>query len=195
MRLHPPRRIVLATAIAVVPLGLFAAACASTNANPSAASTQSGTSAYLDCLARNGVTLPSALADRTPGARGSGFPSGRPSGGPRPSGSSRPSGGFGGGGFGGGGIFGTQAPAGVDQNTWNNAQQACASLRPTARPSGTGNPGNSAQRAYRNCLNDHGVSPTAGVLNTADPTVAAAMQACAPLRPTGGPGGAGSPSS
>jgi hypothetical protein len=184
--IHSPRRVAIACAIAVVPIGLFVAACTSAGANPNAASPQSGMSAYLDCLAHNGVTLPSALVDRTPGGRGSGFPSARPSG-------TRPSGGFGGGGFGGGGIFGTQAPAGVDQSTWDNAQQVCASLRPTARPSGTGNPGNSAQRAYRNCLNDHGVSPTAG-LNTADPTVAAAMQACAPLRPTRGPGGTGSPS-
>jgi hypothetical protein len=190
---YSPRRIAIACAIAVVPIGLFAAACSTAGANSNAASPQPGTTAYLNCLAQNGVTLPSGAVGRTPGARGSGFPSGRPSGVPRPTGSFG-GGGFGGGGFGGGGIFGTQAPAGVDQNTWNNAQQACASLRPTARPSGTGGPGNSAQRAYRNCLNDHGVSPTAG-LNTADPTVAAAMQACAPLRPTGGPGGAGSSTS
>jgi hypothetical protein len=47
---------------------------------------------------------------------------------------------------------------------------------------------NGAQTAYRNCLNDHGVTVTGPVdqLDASDPTVAAAMQACAALRPSGG---------
>jgi len=121
--------------------------------------------AYADCLRQHGVTIT--------------VPSGRARPSDRPSGV-RPSGrGFGGGGgFGG---FGPSAPPGVDQGTWDAAQQACASLRPSF---GRG-AGGSAFQAYRSCLRDHGVRPSNGPdLNSADPAVAAAMATCAPLRPT-----------
>jgi hypothetical protein len=139
---------------------------------------------YLTCLRQHGVNLPQVSF--SPGARPSGVrPSGQRPTGPRPSGSRSPGafgGGFGGGGF--GGFLGSQAPPGVDQNTWNQAQQACASLRPTAFPSRNRDAG--AITAYRNCLADHGVTLTGRPddLSTADPKVAAAIQACAPLRPT-----------
>jgi hypothetical protein len=169
---------------AVAVAGLTAA-CGGSSGTPAAAASPSGNTfaAYTQCLARNGVVLPSFSAN--PRASRSPRPSDRPSGG-----------GGGGGGFGGGFLLGNQAPAGVDQATWDKAMQACASVRPSA---GTGGANNSALVAYRNCLTEHGVTfpsgrPSGGGaggfggLNTADPKVAAAMQACAPLRPTGGPG-------
>jgi hypothetical protein len=143
-----------------------------------------GIQAYLDCLASNGVTLDS----RGPGGAPSRFPSGPPS----AFRSRQPGpGGPGGGGSGGLGGFGDQAPEGVDQETWRNAQQACASVRPTAGPGGGpgGGAGNPAFTAYLNCLSDHGVTATGGPnqLNTADATVAEAMKACEALRPTNRP--------
>jgi hypothetical protein len=140
------------------------------------------------------VTLPSGTGFG--GARPFFSPGAGPGGGPAPNGSfaptgSVPSGGSfprggsfpgGGGGPGGGGLFGTAAPAGVDQSAWTTATQACQSLRPTAGPNG-GNANNSALAAYRNCLAEHGVRPTTGPVNTADPTYVAAEQACAALRP------------
>jgi hypothetical protein len=41
--------------------------------------------------------------------------------------------------------------------------------------------------AYRNCLSEHGVTASTGpnALNSADPTIAAAMTACQALRPAG----------
>lgn len=132
------------------------------NAAPSGG--QAAFQAYADCLRQHGVNLPT------------GRPSGRPSG-------VRPSGGRG---FG-GGFFGTEAPPGVDQSTWDAAMQACAGVRPSF---GRGGGNNSAFQAYRNCLREHGITFSAGPggLDTADPKVAAAMATCAPLRPSGRPG-------
>jgi hypothetical protein len=133
--------------------------------------------AYTDCLKKNGVTIT--------------VPSGgvrtRPSGAPRASGFPRPSGSAGrqGGGFPGGGGFGK--PAGVDDATWQKAQQACAAVRPSGRPGGNGGPGaNGGNAAYRNCLRDHGVTQGEG-LNTTDPATAKALAACKVLRPTASP--------
>jgi hypothetical protein len=69
----------------------------------------------------------------------------------------------------------------VDDATWEKAQAACASLRPSGRPGGRGD--NGANAAYRNCLRDHGVEPGRD-LATTDPTVAKAMAACQVLRPS-----------
>lgn len=172
------------------------AACGSSG-SPAAASNADGANglaAYTQCLARNGVVLPSFTPNPSRSARAGGRPSARPSGGTGNGG-----GGNGGGGFGGAFGFGDQAPAGVDQATWTKAMQACASVRPSASPGARGG-NNSAVVAYRNCLTEHGVTLTTGGpgggfggLNTADPKVAAALAACAPLRPTGGPGGSGGP--
>jgi hypothetical protein len=139
--------------------------------------------AYVQCLQKNGVTitLPSG------GPRGAGRPSGyaRPSGGARPSGFPRPSGSAGarfpGGGM--GGFF--QKPADVSQDTWDKAQSACASVRPSlgAGRGGRGN-GGGADAAYRNCLRQHGV--TQGTSST-DPAVKKAEQTCAVLKPTASP--------
>jgi hypothetical protein len=157
-------------------------------AGPAAASS-GGFQAYVDCLQQHGVTINVPTA-RPTGVRPSGVrPSGvRPSG-VRPSGV-RPSG-RGGGGFGGGGFpgSGNTPPSGVDQATWDAARQACASVRPSFGPRAGAGGNNSAIAAYRNCLRDHGVTASSGPgqLNTADPKVAAAMQACAPLLPTARP--------
>jgi hypothetical protein len=174
-----------ASVLIALAVGALAIACSSGSGTPTpAANAQSsaGFAAYTACLAQNGVTLPSR------GAGNGQFRSARP----RPSlspGETR--GPFGGGGFGGGGFFGTQAPAGVDQATWDKAMKACQGLRPTAGPSGR--PGNSQFAAYRNCLAQHGVNATAGPVNTADPTFQAADKICAPLRPTARPRPSGTP--
>ncbi len=165
-------------------LGLLAGCGGNGSAGASAPAPSGGPpalQAYVSCLRQHGVTID------IPSGRPSGFrPSDRPSG-VRPSGA-RPSGGRG---FGGGGnFFGTEPPPGVDQSTWDAAQQACASVRPSFGARAGGN----AFQAYRNCLMEHGITASGGPgggfggLNSADPKVAAAMAACAPLRPTGRPG-------
>ena len=99
-------------------------------------------------------------------------------------------GGFGGGGFG-GGLFddANNPPAGVSQTTWTAALAACKSVQPSfgaAEASAAVGGGNTAFQAYRNCLTSHGVSASTGpvALNTADPTIAAAVKTCEPLLPT-----------
>jgi hypothetical protein len=166
-----------ATAVGLAMVGL-AAGCGGGSGGPAAAPASGaagGYQAYVDCLRQHGVNI------AVPSGRASGVrPSGRPSG-VRPSGDR--SRGPGGGGFPG---FGGQPPSGVDQATWDAAQQACTSERPSF---GGGGGNNGAFTAYRNCLSDHGVTMSAapGQLNSADPKVAAALSACAPLRPSGRP--------
>jgi hypothetical protein len=107
---------------------------------------------------------------------------------PRPdrsAGAGRPSGGPGGG-FPGGGFGGFGKPAGVDDATWEKAQTACASLRPSGRPGGGGGRGNGADAAYRNCLQDHGVT-LGGGLKTTDPATQQALEACKVLQPAASP--------
>ncbi|MFI5896734.1 hypothetical protein ACIA5D_42210 [Actinoplanes sp. NPDC051513] len=132
--------------------------------------------AYTECLSKNGVTItmPSRGArNGASGAPGEGFPQGeRPSGMPRPSGSRGTGGGFPGGGF--------QKPEGVDDATWQKAQEACASVRPSF---GGGNrSGNGQDAAFQNCLKDHGVTATGGNLDTNDATVKKALETCRVLQ-------------
>jgi hypothetical protein len=184
----------LATTGALLAAGL--AGCGGGGAKANAAATPSGTAggqqelqAYVSCLQQHGVqiTLPSGRPTAFPsgGLRGSNRPTARPSGSRGPG----AGGGFGGGGF--GDLFGNngQPPAGVDQATWDAAQQACASTRPSFGPGVGGQRDNGAAAAYLNCLRDHGVTASGGPnrLNTADPSVAGAVQACAALRPTARP--------
>ncbi|MER7273704.1 hypothetical protein ABT369_04555 [Dactylosporangium sp. NPDC000244] len=183
-------------ALALAAVALFAAACGSSDDNTPTAAGASGGTDYVSCLRNNGVDLGQFNnASGRPTARPSGFPDSRPSGQPRPSGEPRPSGsgGFRGGGPGGGpgGFFGSEAPNGVDQQVWEKAQKACASLRPSGFPgggfgNGGGNRGNGQDAAYRNCLTEHGVTITGSTeqLDTSDAKVAAAVQACAPLKPS-----------
>jgi hypothetical protein len=135
---------------------------------------RSGTAftAYRDCLAKNGVTI--AMPSRGPraGASGAGFPQGgRPSGMPRPSGSRFPGGGF-------PGAF--RKPTDVDDATWQRAQEACASVRPSFGAGSRG--GNGRDTAFRNCLQDHGVTATGGDLDPNDATVKKALAICRVLR-------------
>jgi hypothetical protein len=138
--------------------------------------------AYTDCLKKNGVTI----------TMPSGGPRTRPSGGVRPSGNPRPrpSGSAGARQFpgGGGGFFGK--PAGVDDATWQKAQAACASVRPSfgGGQRGGGGRNNGASQAYFNCLRDHGVQMGQGQrLSSADPATKKALDACEVLRPTASP--------
>jgi hypothetical protein len=144
---------------------------------------------YASCLRANGVTFPSGRG--FPRGRPSGFASGRPTGGQNGGTDGVPPSGRPGGGLGGPGGFGTQAPEGVDQATWEKALKACEGLRGSAFPGGGNRGDNGALTAYRNCLTDHGVTVTGNInnLDTSDPKVAEAVKACAPLRPSGGPGG------
>ncbi|GAB2603781.1 hypothetical protein Aab01nite_47800 [Paractinoplanes abujensis] len=129
--------------------------------------------AYTDCLKNNGVTITMPSG----GPRESGA---RPSGMPRPSGSAGP----GGGGFpGGGGMAGK--PAGVDDATWQKAQEACSSLRPSGRPGGEGR-GNGQNAAYQNCLKENGVTDPS-TLDTTDATTRKAIETCRVLQPTAAP--------
>ncbi len=150
-------------ALAFAAVAVFAAGCGGSNSGSAAPKTAA--TDYLTCLRDNGVNLPQM--------NGSGRPTTFPSG--------RPNGGFPGGG---GGLFGSSAPNGVDQQTWDKAREACASLRPSVNPSGNRN--NGANAAYRNCLSDHGVTASGPIdqLDTKDAKVAAALQACAALRPS-----------
>ncbi|MBM2623095.1 hypothetical protein JIG36_47105 [Actinoplanes sp. LDG1-06] len=135
--------------------------------------------AYTDCLKENGVTITMPSG----GPREGGRPSGMPSGMPRPSGSAGPRGG---GGFpGGGGMFGK--PDDVDDATWQKAQEACSSLRPSGRPGGmgNGNRGNGQNAAYQNCLKENGVTDPA-TMDTSDATVKKAIETCKVLQPTAG---------
>jgi hypothetical protein len=89
-------------------------------------------------------------------------------------------------------------PAGVTQQQFQAAQQACASLRPTGGFGGANGGGvrnSAAFRAYLSCLADHGVPVSTTTSTTApvrqgqlfdrnDPHFAAANQVCMALLPT-----------
>jgi hypothetical protein len=180
LRNTSPRRIA-GLVVASAAMLFSVAACGGESDTPATGSDNPGGgtnafTAYTECLAKNGVTI----TVPTGGARvrPSGGPGGNPSGMPRPSGSARP----GGGGFPGGG-FGK--PEGVDDATWQKAQQACASVMPSGRPGGNGRGnGNGMSAAYRNCLQDNGVTLGQGGLATGDPAVQKAVEACKALAPT-----------
>lgn len=197
-RILTRRNAALASAGVLVGVVALLAACGGKSDNGTGSTPGDGSGAnalqsYVSCLSKNGVNLqlPSGRPDggtRPSGFPSDGFPSGLPTGG-FPSGGVPPSGAAGGRFGGGAGAF--QKPDGVDDATWQKAQEACASVRPTGGPGGAGGPGadNGALSAYRNCLSDHGVTASAGIgqLDSTDPTVVAAEQACAALRPTAAP--------
>jgi hypothetical protein len=167
-----------AAAVAVA----FTAACGGGSDDSGTAQNQNGAgnnafAAYAECLQKNGVTI--TMPSGGPRTR----PSDGASRGPRPSGMPRPSGSAFGEGRGfPGGNMGMQKPDGVDDATWQKAQEACASLRPSGR-TGDGNRGNGANAAYRNCLKDHGVDASSGKVNSDDAAVKKAMEACKVLQP------------
>ena len=161
---------------------LFAAACsgsggkvaaASDASSPAPSSSSGNFQAYRDCLSQHGVTLPTRPPNQS-GDSNSSDSSGRPNG----------RGGGAGGGF--NGQF--SAPPGVDQASFDAAQQACASLRPAGGQGGRG--GGAAGAAYRSCLADHGVtvpSTSSGgpppSIDRSDPNFAAANDVCKALLP------------
>ncbi|MFC8850908.1 MULTISPECIES: hypothetical protein [unclassified Micromonospora] len=182
-----------AATLTVVALSLSAACSGSddsaTPAGDSGQSGQNGFAAYQECLRNNGVTLPSAGAG---GARPSGAPTARPSGGPTARPSARPDASAGAG----RGGPGMGRPDGVDEATWEKAQEACASVRPSggpdgdggpgARPSGSGAPnggqGDGRSAAYRTCLSNRGVDLDS--LDSGDTKTTEALAACAAVSPS-----------
>ncbi len=186
------RRVAACAAVAFVSVA-FTAACGDKDDSSSASGTtgQNGNggnnaafTAYTDCLAKNGVTI--TMPSGNPGGGNGMRPSGGAfSGGARPSGQPRPSGSAGGrngGGFPGGGGF--QKPDNVDDATWQKAQEACASVRPSfGGGNGRGNGGNGANAAYDDCLKKNGVTDTSA-LNTADAATQKAIETCKVLQPT-----------
>ena len=174
---------VIAGALLVACSGSSGAVKTANGSSAAPSSSGAGFQAYRDCLSQHGVTLPTRPQNQS-GSSDSGGPG---SGGP-------------GRGAGGGGGFNGQfsLPPGVDQSTFDAAQQACASLRPT----GGGARGGAAAAAYRSCLADHGVTvpstssggPPASI-DRNDPNFAAANQACRALLPNRGSNGSISSSS
>ncbi|GIF37138.1 hypothetical protein [Actinoplanes xinjiangensis] len=199
-----PRRTVAVVAVSVAML--FTAACGSDEATTDDSGTtgqngggDSAFAAYISCLNENGVTVTMPSGGPGGGTRPSGAPDGvRPSGGPGggesgvlPSGRPRPSGSAGqrgGGGFPGGGGF--SKPEGVDDATWQKAQEACASVRPSMGAgrgnsgggNGNGGGGRGANAAYENCLKENGVTDTTNP-DTSDATVKKAVETCSVLKP------------
>jgi len=194
------RRVRLALALAACSATLtLAAACGGSgpggddNGAPAAGGQDSAFAAYTDCLKQQGIDV----LDSRPSDRPFGRPSGRPSGAPGPGGSGRPSGapspgasGRPGGGQPGG--FAGLRPAGVDDATWQKAQEACRSVLPTggAGPGGNGRNGGGqgTNPAYANGLSDHGV-PAGTTPDSSDPKVTEALQACKALSPAPSPAG------
>lgn len=98
------------------------ASSSTTSAASSATSTEAGPppggDAFAQCLTEHGVPAPPQGGPHGPGPDGHGPHEGHH--GPPPN-----------------GEHGTPpAPPGVDQNTWDTAQQACSSLAPTPPPAG-----------------------------------------------------------
>ncbi len=193
VRIRTPHRL---AGLLVVSAALVLSAAACSSGSDASDTAQSGTgtgtgtgqgrtsefAAYTACLQKNGVTItmPSG-GPRTRPSDGAGRPSGFPSGMPRPSGSAGA--GQRGGGFpGGGGMF--NKPDNVSQDTWDKAQSACASVRPSFGGGGQGRGGNGANAAYRNCLQHNGVTLTEGGISTTDPNFAKADAKCKVLKPT-----------
>jgi len=188
VRISRPRGVAgLLVASAALVLSVAACGGGSDSASDTAANPGGGGNtafaAYTECLQKNGVTItmPSGGA-RTRPSDGASRPSGNPSGLPRPS-SSAGAGMRGGGGFGGGGFT---KPENVSQDTWDKAVAACASVRPSFGPGQGGNRGggDGANAAYRNCLQQHGVTMGNGGLSSTDPTLLKAEETCKVLRPT-----------
>jgi hypothetical protein len=171
----------LTTTLAACGGGASSAKAASTTPTTAAPATATASrSAFRQCMASHGITLPSRPAN-TPSSR--------------PPDTANDNGGTGGGGFGGGfGARFSQPPPGVDPTAYQNALNACRSSLPTGGA-------NSAQFRtafvpYINCLRSHGVmtgdpsqaqQALAGV-NRSSPTFQTANQACRALLPQRGAG-------
>lgn len=196
------RGLAAASLLVVAPLSLAACGGSSSASTSTAkAGNSSGTGnqasaadmqAYRECLAKNGVSMP------TPPADGEASPSGQSE---------------------------QTPPSMPDQSTMQAAQKACADLAPAGgmNPGGAPGAGGQEMQAYTQCLTEKGVtlpdrsqsgappanpgSNEAGAtqpsdrgpfgLDTSDPTVKAAVAACAdvaPKMPSGGAPSGGAPS-
>jgi hypothetical protein len=178
--------------IGVVPLALAACGSAAASGSSTSTTTASGKAsetAYTSCLKQHGVTLPN-FRPGSGGAPEGGEtrPSFTPGSGSFPSGTGAP---------GRGGGF-------ANNPKFAAAAKACQKLRPKGGfggfgggRGGAGGFNSTAFAAYRNCLKLHGVTlPTPGssttgagstpstTFNPSDPTMKAAMAACAALRPS-----------
>lgn len=154
------------------------ASATSTSTTSGASTANAGQSALRACLKKQGIDLPAGFGGR---------PGGAPSGASGPSGATPGS-------FPTGGTRGS-LPAGVDQEKFQKAIQACGGNR-GGFPGGGAN--SQAFTAYLSCLSDHGVTvPTstsgaqaggASALNAvrSDPKFAAANKTCQALLPTAG---------
>lgn len=137
------------------------------------AATGAGFQDYQNCLKDHGVTL--NLPNRGDGGappQGGSPPDGNPPQGFDPN-------------NGGGRGPGLTKPDDVDQATWDAAQKACESKRPTFGGNGQGGPQGSTEfQAYQSCMKDHGVdtSNMASVDRTSD-SFKSAQTACADLLP------------
>jgi hypothetical protein len=84
-------------------------------------------------------------------------------------------------------MGGFQKPDNVDDATWQKAQEACASVRPSfggGRNGGGGNNGGGgANAAYQNCLKENGVTDPTAKLDTSDAAVKKAIETCKVLQP------------
>ncbi len=172
--------------VAMGALGLLLTACsgggsAASTTTPSASKGTGGASlsAFRQCLAQHGVTLPNFSGGGSPPS-GSGTP---PSGGSGPGEGGAPPTGSGG------------APGGGFANNpkFAAAAKACASVEPKGGFGGGGAANSSAFAAYRNCLKLHGVtlpSTTSGStpssIDTSTAAYKAAQTACAALAPKTG---------
>jgi hypothetical protein len=179
----------LVPALAVLALSAVTAACGGGGGSAATTSTSSASSsttttgadrfgaaftAYRTCLAQHGVKLPT---------RGFGRPPSGTTGGTPPAGGGAPPAGQG------------FVPPGVNATTFQKAQQACASKRPSGGFRGGGFGGgqisSSALAAFRSCLQSHGVKLSAqGDFRQAftDANGRKAFQTCRvllPQRPTG----------
>jgi hypothetical protein len=177
----------------ILAAGLAACGGSSTKATSSPSTTAkagtASTAAYTSCLEQHGIPSSAASQLAAGGRRGLGGGGAR---GPE-SGGTPPS-----------------LPGGVTAAQLRTANQACRSLNPNRGRFGGGPLNSAAFAAYRNCLQLHGVTlPTPGSstttsstaagaspssstpgggrgfggLDPSNPTVQAAMQACAALRP------------
>jgi hypothetical protein len=164
--------------------GSSAAKASAINSNPSTTSTTAATAAsrtaFRQCMASHGITLPSRPTSMT-------GPSSPPS--SRPADESGGTGGGFGGGF--GGRF-QQPPPGVDPTAYQNALNACRSLLPTGGANGA--QFRTAYMAYINCLRNHGVTTgdpsqlqqALANVDRTSPTFVAANQQCRALLPQRG---------
>ncbi|MET8159252.1 hypothetical protein ABZT47_23020 [Sphaerisporangium sp. NPDC005289] len=155
--------------VAAVATVLLASGCgsdsATTGAQPAPGRTGGAPAAFVECMRKNGVNMPTGRPGGAPTAQPGGSPSARPSGGPR--------------------GFGTMSPQ------IRKAFEACRSLMPQGRAGQGGRRGGfdpSALAAFRSCMKDNGADLPAGGgvrrFDTKDPAIAKALEKCRPLLPT-----------